>query len=96
MKRSQLKRVSKKTKLAQDVFYKVTKPLWLALHPACQYQGEGSVQCGETYGVTVHHRMGRGKQLNELKFFMTVCQRHHRWIEDNKKEARRRGYVLYK
>jgi len=44
-----------------------------------------------------HHKKGRhGKLLYDEKFFMALCAFHHSWVEDNKREARRRGLILYK
>ena len=43
-----------------------------------------------------HHKKGRGKYLADKRFFMAACAFHHQHIEDHKKDARKRGYILYK
>jgi hypothetical protein len=89
MRRTPLKRVSNKLARELHCFNHYTKPAYLATHPFCEI-------CGSDYGVTIHHKMRRGKYLNDSTTFMTVCIIHHNWIEDHKREAREKGYILYK
>lgn len=45
----------------------------------------------------IHHMKGQHwKIMNDTRYWMGVCAEHHRWIEDNKREARKRGLILYK
>jgi hypothetical protein len=103
MKRSRLKPVSPSKRREHDLFYRSTQPLWLEAHPECQFDlsllneslPKGTL-CGQTYGCKVHHMMRRGKYLNDVRFFMTVCLTHHILIEKHKKFARMVKYILYK
>lgn len=103
MKRTPLKRVSPSKRKAHDTFYKVTQPTWLAMYPTCQFdlhllypQLPEGTQCHSRNGCKVHHKMGRGKYLNDLRYFHTDCIEHHAYIEDHKKWARSVGLILYK
>ncbi len=101
MKRTPLKKASKSYAKALETYRKHTKPMWLELHPRCEFiiLGEDSPMrwaCGANYNVTVHHKMGRGKYLNDMRYFMTACPECHDWIESNKRKARELGYILYK
>jgi hypothetical protein len=51
--------------------------------------------CGNSNLVDLHHKMGRGKHINDDRYFMTVCRHHHQWIENYKRQARKLGYILY-
>ena len=71
-------------------------PKWLEEHPTCEFDlGHGCI-CGVSWGATVHHKMRRGKYLNDTDYFITLCPVHHDWVESNKREARELGYILYK
>lgn len=44
-----------------------------------------------------HHKMGRlGPFLTNRNYFMCDCFFHHDYIETHKRDARKRGYILYK
>jgi hypothetical protein len=102
MKRKPLRRVSKHYRSDLDLFHKTVKPNWLKEHPRCEFHLDETScmlpgwRCGDQWGVTIHHKMGRGKYLNDTDYFMTVCPEHHTWIEDHKRAARELGYILYK
>ena len=84
-----MRRVAKHKQAAHHAFYNYTKPAWLRSHPSCEV-------CGSYEGVTIHHKMRRGKYLNDSNFFMTVCIVCHEWIESHKRQARDKGWILYK
>lgn len=44
----------------------------------------------------VHHRKGRGKWLSHTRYFLGLCRFHHDYVETHKRDARKRGYILYK
>lgn len=44
----------------------------------------------------VHHVRGRGKLLNETKYWKAVCRHHHRQIHDNPEWARSVGLLAPK
>ena len=94
MRRTRLRRESgSHRKLRLE--YEKEKAKWMYDHPGCQFEVLRDLRCNLTYPVTLHHKMGRGKYLAEPKHFMTLCLNHHQWVEDNKREARRLGYILY-
>lgn len=76
----------------------------------CQFKGKPYAKDG-CFGIThddngrcimlamhpPHHRKGRfGPLLYNKIWFQALCAEHHLWVESNKKEARKRGYILYK
>lgn len=95
MKRTRLRRVSKAYAKELKTYREISKPVWLEAHPACEFEVAPGIACGETWGVTIHHKRRRGRHLNDDEFFMSVCRPHHDWIENNKRAARERGYILY-
>ena len=95
MKRSWIKRESKGHRSLR-MRYEREKEKWIKEHPFCQFSVMEDLQCGVTYPVTLHHKMGRGKYLADSRYFMTACLNHHAWIEAHKKRARELGYILYK
>ncbi len=91
--------ISKQYQAQWDNYYKNVKPAWLKAHPCCQFEYEidgERFSCASGFGVTPHHKMGRGKYIDDERYLMTVCPIHHAWIEAFKKEARKLGYILYK
>lgn len=88
MKRSRIKPVSKKRKDALVKYYALAKD-YLHKHPTCEVDG-----CGNK-ATEIHHKARRhGGLLLEVRFFMAVCRKCHRWIEDNPKDAREKKYIL--
>lgn len=87
MKRSgKLKPVSDKRQ-DQNAEYIRLNRLFLAEHPRCQKCGDPSNQ--------IHHKAGReGEWLTYSPFFMACCAPCHRFIEDNKTEAEKLGYII--
>lgn len=51
--------------------------------------------CKDARAEQVHHKAGRGKNLNKVETWMAVCQQCHRHIEDHKQWARAMKYILY-
>jgi hypothetical protein len=100
MKRSPLKRESSRHR-ERRLNYEHKKAVWLKEHPGCQYEFLGNydkpigVICNKTFMAGIHHKMGRGKYLDDERYFMTLCPIHHKFVEDNKNLSRRRGYILY-
>jgi len=80
--------VKPKRQQQAELYETVTKPQWLEEHPSCEI-------CGTMYCVTVHHKKGRlGDLLNNTKFFMTICAKHHDSIHRNVKESYEKGWML--
>lgn len=47
--------------------------------------------------TTIHHMKGQHwKIMNDTRYWCAACINGHIWIEANKKEARKRGLILYK
>lgn len=101
MRRTRLRRESVKHR-ERRLSYEVKKVVWLRKHPNCQFEFHDcydtpiGVLCNSPFMCDLHHKMGRGKYLDDERFFMTLCREHHDWVECNKREARIRGYILYK
>jgi hypothetical protein len=78
------------TSLAQQnkIYYAVGK-VFLANHPKCQANCKGC----KIYSTEIHHKRGRiGKLLTDIRFFLAVCERCHKWIENNPKAAKALGF----
>ncbi len=89
MKRTPLRRVSKKRAPEYRKYLKLRAE---ALKDAvCEWPLATCTSPAED----VHHMKRRGKLLNDKRFWLLVCRRHHRLIEDNKREARDWGLILY-
>src|ERR1700738_260580 len=78
---------------ALALFHRITKPAWLALHPTCQFLWCG-IPCGSKNGATVHHKKGRGKYLNDIRYFLTTCTTHHAYIHKNPKWSYEHGWLI--
>jgi hypothetical protein len=96
LKRAPLRRVGKKLGKSLQIYHRATKPLWLAIHPQCQFSMIPGASCGSRWNVDVHHKMRRGKYLNDFRYLVTLCREHHDWVESNKKRARQMKLILYK
>lgn len=59
----------------------------------------GGIPMGEVFGICprstdIHHmRKPRATYLNDESTWMAVSRDGHNWIENNKSEARKRGYL---
>jgi len=109
MKRSPLRRVSKKL-AKENVAYRKARAEWISDRIAkdgylqCQFVGkpwsdnyaDDNERCVMAAMTVPHHKMRRGKYLADQRYFFAACAFHHSWLESNKREARNRGYILYK
>jgi len=87
MKRSPLKRRSKK-KQVQDVEYTKLRRTFLLQHPVCEiFENESATQ--------VHHKKGRGIHYLDPSSWMAVSDRGHKFIHDNPKIAKEKGWLIY-
>ena len=90
MRRTRLKRVSDKRRVALGDYF-ILKGKFLSAYPLCQFP-----DC-VFRARHVHHKAGSvGKKLNDVRYWMAVCQMHHEWIHSHAKEARKLGYILWK
>lgn len=91
-----MRRVAKDKQKEFNRYHNEVKPKWLEEHPSCEFDlGNGCI-CGISWGTTIHHKMRRGKFLNDARYYISLCPVHHDWVESNKREARELGYILYK
>lgn len=66
-------------------------------NPFCEFPSGGSTVSCTNRTASIHHMMGQHyKVMNDTRYWMGVCIQHHAWIEEHKKEARKRGLILYK
>lgn len=80
-----MRTMSKKRAADHRIYLKLRKK-YLEDHPECE---RCSYQANE-----IHHKIGRGKYLNDIKFFMAVCAYCHTWIESHPGDAFKLGYKL--
>lgn len=78
----------------EDRIYAALKPVWRA-NPKNHYcqalcRDAGVRTSAEPYP---HHIRGRGALLNDVRFWLPICPSCHHWIENNRAEARRRGWL---
>jgi hypothetical protein len=60
---------------------------YLAENPFCKFNG-----CGRE-ATEIHHMRGRlGAMLNNKKWFLGLCNEHHRYVELNPNFAKANGY----
>jgi hypothetical protein len=84
--RKPIRPVSDKRK-KQNAEYSVLRKQFLEEHPICQ------VCCSEASNQ-IHHKRGRsGLWLTDISEFLAVCGDCHSWIEENRAEATKRGYL---
>lgn len=84
-----IRKVSKK--LAGDLrIYNILRKDYLLDHPTC----EASISRGCTYRSTeIHHKRGRGKNLNNVDTFLACCRPCHDWIGAHPHAARQLGFT---
>ena len=81
-----IRRVSKKRGKALREYARL-RAKFLFEHPTCQ------VGCCEVPSRDVHHKAGRGKNLNNVATWMAVCLPHHEKIHRNPSWARAHNYL---
>ena len=89
MKRTPLRKVSKKmaSKLHE---YRKLRLAFLQEHKYCQI----ALDCCTVSATDVHHKMRRGKHINDVTTWMAVCRNCHSYIETHASMAREKGYIL--
>jgi len=65
-------------------------PSWKEENPVCFVEG-----CGLPT-VDLHHMVGRGIHLNNEKYFMPLCDSHHRICKEDPLLAEKMGLILTK
>lgn len=84
-KRSRINPVSDKLKTELKVYADLRK-IFLAKNVLCDFEG-----CTK-HSFDVHHKKGRGKNLNNVETWMAVCRDHHIEIENHPELAKEKGY----
>ena len=97
LKRSPLKKMGA-NKARETAKYWPLRKAYIANHPFCEFDGsEFPTPSCMNHTSSIHHMKGQHwKIMNDTHYWMGVCAEHHRWIEDHKNEARKRGLILYK
>jgi hypothetical protein len=106
MKQTPLKRVGKNKARESNRYWRL-RLKFIQDHPFCEFPSyrngtEHALQPVFTLSCTnrtasIHHMKGQHhKIMNDTRYWLATCQKHHAWIEDNKREARKRGLILYK
>lgn len=86
-KRKAIRQVSDKRK-KQNAEYSVLRKAFLEEHPVCQV-------CHSKSSDQIHHCAGReGEWLTNTEFFLAVCGGCHDFIENNRAEAKIRGWLI--
>ena len=68
--------------------YRKRRDKYFDEHPICEFPGCNSRQ------ITLHHKRGRvGSFLTDKRYFCSLCQKHHQWVNENNKEAAKMGLV---
>jgi len=93
LKRTQLKRVSKKMAKAYET-YRQRRKDFLAEHPFCEVEivVPGVLSCMGA-SCDVHHINKRGPYLNDTSTWLAVCRECHTFIHNNPKIARELGLL---
>jgi hypothetical protein len=66
--------------------YRRLRDKYFEEHPVCEFPGCSSRR------ITLHHAAGRcGSFLTNKKFFKSLCQKHHMFVETNPLEAQKMG-----
>lgn len=70
--------------------YSQSRKEYLSEHPFCEARVSG---CTHT-ATDIHHKAGRfGDRLTDKSEFLAVCRNCHRWIHDNDKLSREKGWL---
>lgn len=95
MKRTPLRKVSKK--YAKELAtYRSLKKFILGKRMYCEMPSRTGCPSCLNRATQIHHKFGRGKNLNSVIYWLAVCDSCHKYIEEHKNEARKMGLILYK
>lgn len=77
----------KKTKELAE--YRKVRDQFFKENPVCQFPGCNSRE------IQLHHKKGRvGNLLSDKRYFSSLCDKHHRYVELNPIEAKKLGLSL--
>lgn len=105
-KRKSLRRVSDKRREVNVIYNLAKAEFWLDRESKdgfrrCEwtdmspkYDRYDEERCHEV-ATDLHHKKGRtGSNLTNKSTFLGLCRKHHNWIHDHAREARKRRYLL--
>lgn len=78
--------IAKKSKKRerQEEKYRRARDKYFEEHPVCEFPGCTSRK------ITLHHKRGRvGAFLTDKRWFCSLCDEHHKFVEQNPDEAKR-------
>lgn len=85
--RKRINQVSKRRKKENEEYLRL-RAIYLTANPVCQ-------RCKRVPSSQLHHKFGReGKLLCHVPGFMASCPECHRWIEENRAEAEKQGWIV--
>jgi len=88
LKRTPLRKVSKKRAKQNREYSKINRVVYLESHPTCQV-------CDKRSACDIHHKDKRsGDRLNDITMFLAVCRPCHQWIHDYPADARKQGFLV--
>lgn len=85
-RKSRLRPASKKRAAALKLYYELRRE-YLRLHPACEI-------CTVKNSQDIHHKAGRGPNLNKTETWMALCRLCHDEIHHNPSWAREQHYLI--
>lgn len=66
--------------------YRIFRDQYFKDNPVCEYPGCLSRE------IQLHHAAGRvGKLLTDVRYFRSLCDKHHKWAELHPEEAKKIG-----
>lgn len=64
--------------------YRRLRDKYFQEYPICEFEG-----CTSTR-ITLHHMRGRiGSFLTDKRYFKSLCQKHHKFVEEHPEEAKK-------
>lgn len=96
MKRTPINRVSQKHAKALAQYRKLRLD-YLEINRTCEaglVLAASGIECGcKTWATEIHHRLKRGKNLNNTESWVPTCSSCHRYIEEHKSVSRELGLL---
>lgn len=84
-RKTRLRPASKKRAAALKEYY-VLRLSYLRLHPACEI-------CHVAPSTDIHHKAGRGPNLNKTETWLAACRPCHERVHHNPSWAREKNYL---
>lgn len=73
----------------QLAVYRKRRDEYFEKHPVCEFPGCNSRK------ITLHHKKGRvGKLLTDIRYFCSLCWKHHQYVGEHHEEAVRLGLSI--